>query len=64
MTNLADAKACDTALYAKIFHGLLDRGIYVAPSQFECNFVSAAHTERDVDAFLSAFEAVCRTLPA
>ena len=64
VTNLADAKACDTALYAKIFHGLLDRGIYVAPSQFECNFVSAAHTERDVDAFLSAFEAVCRTLPA
>ena len=64
VTNLSDAKKCDTALYAKVFHGLLDRGIYIAPSQFECNFVSAAHAERDVDAFLSAFEAVCCTLPA
>lgn len=60
--DLADAQSCDTALYAKIFHGLLDRGIYIAPSQFECNFISAAHTETDVDAFLAKFEDVCRTL--
>ena len=57
--DLADAKACSTALYAQIFHGLLKRGIYIAPSQFECNFISAAHTEKDVDAFLDAFEDVC-----
>ena len=49
------AKACSTKLYAKIFHGLLARGQYIAPSQFECNFVSAAHTARDVDRFLDAF---------
>ncbi len=60
--NLTDAQLCDVNLYAKIFHGLLDRGIYVAPSQFECNFISAAHTEADVDEFLSAFEDVCRTM--
>lgn len=60
--DLADAQSCDTALYAKVFHGLLDRGIYIAPSQFECNFISAAHTETDVDAFLAKFEEVCRTL--
>ena len=54
--DLADAKACSTALYAKVFHGLLTRGQYVAPSQFECNFVSAAHTARDVDRFLDAIE--------
>ncbi|MGN0853323.1 MAG: glutamate-1-semialdehyde 2,1-aminomutase [Kiritimatiellia bacterium] len=60
--DLADARACDTKLYAKIFHGLLDRGIYIAPSQFECNFISAAHGARDVDAFLSAFDDVCRRL--
>ena len=60
--DLADAKACSTALYAQLFHGLLDRGIYIAPSQFECNFVSAAHTPADVDAFLSAFEDVCAHL--
>ena len=57
--DLADAKACSTKLYAQIFHGLLDRGIYIAPSQFECNFVSAAHTAKDVDQFLSAFDDVC-----
>ncbi len=60
--DLADAKACSTKLYAKIFHGLLDRGIYIAPSQFECNFVSAAHTAKDVDEFLAKFDEVCATL--
>ena len=57
--DLADAQACNTRLYAKIFHGMLERGIYIAPSQFECNFISAAHTAKDVDAFLDAFEQVC-----
>ncbi len=57
--DLADAKACSTALYAKIFHGMLAMGQYIAPSQFECNFVSAAHTARDVDRFL---DALARTL--
>jgi len=60
--SLADARRCDTRLYARIFHGLLDRGIYTAPSQFECNFISAAHSARDVDAFISAFDAVLRNL--
>ncbi|MBO5940566.1 MAG: glutamate-1-semialdehyde 2,1-aminomutase [Kiritimatiellae bacterium] len=55
IVNLEDAMRCDTALYAKIFHGLFDRGVYIAPSQFECNFVSAAHTDSDMDAFISAF---------
>ena len=59
---LADAKACSKKLYAKIFHGLLERGHYIAPSQFECNFVSAVHTPRDVDGFLSAFDHVLRSL--
>jgi glutamate-1-semialdehyde 2,1-aminomutase len=42
------AKACDTARFAKFFHFLLERGIYIAPSQFEAGFVSAAHTEDDI----------------
>ena len=58
--DLADAKACDTKLYAKIFHAMLKRGIYIAPSQFECNFISAAHTSRDVDRFLDAFSSALR----
>ena len=54
--DLASAKHCDTKLYARIFHGLYERGIYIAPSQFECNFVSAAHTLADAEKFVASFE--------
>jgi glutamate-1-semialdehyde 2,1-aminomutase len=47
--NYDDAKTSDTDLYARWFHELLRRGVYVAPSQFEAFFVSAAHTESDID---------------
>lgn len=46
--NLADVKQCDTKLYAKLFHTLLDQGFYIQPSQFEVAFVSAAHTREQV----------------
>ena len=52
--NLADAKACDQKRHAAFFHGMLDRGFYLPPSQFEAGFVSAAHTADDVDAFIAA----------
>ena len=45
----ADAAAADTERYASFFHGLLERGVYVAPSQFEAAFVSLAHTPEDVE---------------
>ena len=38
----------DTDLYANFFHGMLKRGIYLAPSQFEATFVSSVHTEADI----------------
>lgn len=60
--DLASAKRCDIGLYASIFHGLFKKGIYIAPSQFECNFVSAAHGASDADAFVAAFEEVLRSL--
>ena len=44
----ADAAGSDTERYAVFFHGLLERGVYVAPSQFESAFVSLAHTTEDV----------------
>ena len=44
----ADAAGADTERYAAFFHGLLERGVYVAPSQFEAAFVSLAHTPEDV----------------
>ncbi len=43
------AAASDTSAYSKYFHHLLDSGIYVAPSQFECGFVSLAHTQNEID---------------
>jgi len=52
--NLTDVKRCDAARYAKVFHALLGRGIYLPPSQFELAFVSAAHTARDIEQFLAA----------
>ncbi len=55
---LDDAKGCDTALYARIFHTLYSNGVYIAPSQFEVNFVSAAHSEGDAARLLAAFRRV------
>jgi glutamate-1-semialdehyde 2,1-aminomutase len=44
----------DTEPYGELFRGLLDRGIYVAPSQYECLFPSLAHSDEEVDATISA----------
>jgi glutamate-1-semialdehyde 2,1-aminomutase len=52
--NLADAKRSDTALYARFFHAMLDRGVYLAPSQFEAGFLSTAHRPQEVERTLEA----------
>jgi len=52
--NYADAKRSDTKRYACFFREMLDRGIFLAPSQFEAAFVSAAHTSEDIDRTLAA----------
>jgi glutamate-1-semialdehyde 2,1-aminomutase len=49
VNNYADAKKSDAARFAAFFHGMLDRGIFLAPSQYEALFVSAAHTDADID---------------
>jgi len=46
--SYADAQTCDTARFGRYFQGLLARGVYVAPSQFEAIFLSAAHTDADI----------------
>jgi len=46
--NLDDAKTADTKAFARFFHALLDKGIYLAPSQFETGFISTAHTPEDI----------------
>ena len=54
VTDYATAKRADTARYARYFHAMLARGVYLAPSQFEAAFVSLAHTEADIDATVNA----------
>ena len=54
VTGYAAATASDTDAYATFFRGMLQRGIYPPPSQFEGWFLSAAHTERDIDRTVSA----------
>jgi glutamate-1-semialdehyde 2,1-aminomutase len=54
VTDYAVAKKCDTRRFADFFRGMLDRGVFLAPSQFEALFVSAAHTDADIDRTLVA----------
>jgi glutamate-1-semialdehyde 2,1-aminomutase len=56
VTDYAGATACDQTRFRAFFHGMLDRGIYLAPSAFEAGFVSAAHTSEDIAATLAAAE--------
>jgi glutamate-1-semialdehyde 2,1-aminomutase len=52
--NFDDAKTCDLDLFAKFYRGMLANGIYLAPSQFEACFISAAHTDEDIEITLDA----------
>jgi len=54
VVDYASAKRADTSRYAKFFQAMLERGVYLAPSQFEAGFVSLAHTESDIDTTLEA----------
>jgi glutamate-1-semialdehyde 2,1-aminomutase len=60
--NLADALKSDRARFAKFFHGMLDAGIYFAPSQFEAGFISTAHTAADIEKTISAAAKILRGL--
>jgi glutamate-1-semialdehyde 2,1-aminomutase len=54
VNSYADATTCDVERFKKFFHGMLGEGVYLAPSAFEAGFISAAHTEADVDATIAA----------
>jgi len=54
--NQADSVAGDRERYAELFHHLLDRGVYVAPSPFEALFVSTAHGPAEVEVTVEAFQ--------
>jgi len=61
--NYAQAKTSDVQKFSRFHRGMLERGIYLAPSQFEAGFTSLAHTEADIDQTLAAAREVLSTLP-
>ena len=54
VTSFDAANACDQDLFARYFREMLNRGVYLAPSQFEAAFVSLAHSDADIDATIKA----------
>ncbi|MEW6353991.1 MAG: glutamate-1-semialdehyde 2,1-aminomutase [Pseudomonadota bacterium] len=60
--NFAQVMQCDVERFRRFFHGMLEEGIYLAPSAFEAGFVSAAHGDAEIDATLAAAEHVFSTL--
>ncbi len=62
VTDFAGATACNQDRFKAFFHGMLEEGVYLAPSAFEAGFVSAAHTYDDLTATIQAAERVFATL--
>jgi glutamate-1-semialdehyde 2,1-aminomutase len=60
--QVADAMKSDRERFKKYFHGMLDSGVYLAPSQFEAGFLSTAHTEADIELTVRAAAKVMKTL--
>ncbi|WP_235927037.1 glutamate-1-semialdehyde 2,1-aminomutase [Gloeocapsopsis dulcis] len=60
--NYEDAKHSDLDKFSRFHRGMLEHGIYLAPSQFEAGFTSVAHTEEDINKTLAAAEAVMSSL--
>ena len=57
--NLADAMKSDRERFKKFFHGMLDAGVYFAPSQFEAGFISTAHTAADIEKTVARRQKFC-----
>ena len=62
VTSFDAANACDQALFARYFREMLERGVYLAPSQFEAAFVSLAHSDADIDATVKANYEALKTM--
>ncbi len=60
--NYPQVMNCDTERFSTFFHGMLDEGIYLAPASYEAGFMSAAHTDEDIQYTLDAAERVFKTL--
>lgn len=62
VSSFAQVMQCDQALFKRFFHGMLDQGVYLAPSAFEAGFVSAAHSDEDIEKTLEAASIVFKSL--
>ncbi len=60
--SFAEVMQCDKEKFNRFFHAMLDHGVYLAPSAFEAGFVSAAHTDADIDATIAAARDAFKTL--
>lgn len=61
-TSLNDVSASDIERFKKFFHGMLDQGVYFAPSAYEAGFVSAMHDDGVIEATITAADAVFKSL--
>lgn len=62
ITNATQASACNQAVFKAVFHGMLARGIYMAPSPFEAGFISLAHNTSHIDQSCDAFDQTLKAL--
>ena len=62
VTSFEDAKNADTEKFGRFHRGMLERGVYLAPSQFEAGFTSLAHTDADVEATIQAARDTLKSL--
>lgn len=62
--GFADVSACDGERFKRFFHGMLEQGVYMAPSAFEAGFISAAHTSEDIEATIKAADRVLKSMSA
>ncbi|PPD02666.1 MAG: glutamate-1-semialdehyde-2,1-aminomutase [Methylobacter sp.] len=62
VSRFADVMQCDQNRFKQFFHAMLEHGVYLAPSAFEAGFVSAAHSDEDLDKTLDIAGTVLRTL--
>lgn len=54
VTQYSQVISSDTEAFSRFFHGMLDRGVYLAPASFEAGFMSSAHTDEDIAATVAA----------
>lgn len=62
VTNFAQVTQCDVERFNKFFHGMLNEGVYLAPSAYEAGFVSSEHTDEDIQNTFKAAEKVLGSL--